>query len=175
MQKSLTSPRWASRFPQNHYLHTTTFDKSIGLLFGNGQRWKEARRVTLKLLHQLDFFRPAKLESFVVPEIVEIVKTLGEKVDCANEAGSTHYFSPHQMFQVAALNVVCQLVMGRRFHHTDKEAVWILEQLSRSNLEFTASLEVFPWLKHFPFLTFLGSHQRGSNILYGFFRVGFFT
>ena len=175
-KKIMTCPRWANRFPQNHYMYTTTFGKTIGLLFGNGMRWKEARRLTLKLLHQLEFFKPTKMESFIMPEIVEIVELLGEKVDAVEQAGDPYCFSPHQMFEVATLNVVCQVIMERRFHHSDPQVQQMLEEMNVANREFSAAytvLEAFPWLKHIPPLTFLGSAKRFSNLMYDFFKVRF--
>ena len=176
-KKVMTCSHWANRFPHNHYMFTTTFDKDIGILFGNGSRWKEARRLTLRLLHQLNFFKPNKMELFIMPEIEEIVDMLGQKVDPAAGAGAEPYiFSPHQMFEVGTLNVVCQVIMERRFDHSDPQVIHILDEMNRANREFSAAytiLEFFPWLKHIPRLTFLGSAQRFSNLLYDFFRVRF--
>ena len=119
----MSCPRWAHRFPHNHFMYTTSFGKAIGLLFGNGLHYKEARRVTLKLLHQLGFFSPNKMELFLLPEICEIVENLGLEVEtAATNNGGPYYFSPRQMFEVATLNVVCQLIIERRFRHSDPQA-----------------------------------------------------
>ena len=45
-KKIMSSSEWLNRCWANHYLHSTTFNKPIGLLFSNGDHWKEAKRLT---------------------------------------------------------------------------------------------------------------------------------
>ena len=167
-----SSSLWPNRLFENHYMHTASFNKPLGLLFGTGEYYKRANRLTLKLLHQFGFFKPSRMESFIVYEVSELESKLQKNID---ENGGVEYtFSTHGMFQIATLNTVWFLIAGTRFSYDDPAAHEMLGSWNVANREqsigFTI-LEILPFLKYFPGLTFLKSTQRMSNIMYGHFRV----
>ena len=104
-------------------------------------------------------------------EVAEVQRELQSKIDAAN---GEVYHSPHQMFEVPTLNVVCQTMMGERFHHDDPIVWKIVESMNKMNREFSlcySPIDILRWLKYFPRFTFLGSFQNCSYVFYDYFRV----
>ena len=166
-----SSSLWPDRLYDNHYMHTSTFNKPLGLLFGTGEHYKRAHRLTLKLLHQFEFFKPSRMESFITYEISEIESNLEKNI---GKHGGEYTFCTHGMFQIATLNNIWQLIAGRRFAYDDPSVHEMLDSWNKANREqsigFTM-LEIIPFLKYFPRLSFLQSTQHMSNITYDHFRV----
>ena len=170
-KRLMSSSDWVNKYWDSHYLYTASFHKPIGLLFSNGQHWKEARKLTVKLLHQLDFYKPSRMEEFISFEMAEVEQVLTENI---SENGGQVTFSPHQMFERSALNIVCQVIMGKRFDREDPVAEKILSTANAANRQFNPGcsvLDVIPWLRHVPGLTFIDSFKRASNVVYDYFSV----
>ena len=168
----MSSSDWINRLSQNHYLYDASFNKPIGLLFSNGSDWKEARKLTLKLLHQLDFFRPKHFEKFITYEVNQVEQGLRKRIE--ENGGQEVTLCPHQMFEIHTLNIVYQVIMKKRFEHGDPFAEELLRTLNEANREFNAGssiLDVFPWFRHIPGLTFLDLWKRASIVCYDYFRV----
>lgn len=172
----MNSSKWISRLPENHYLYSSHFNKPLGLLFGNGQWWKEARKLTLKLLHQLDFFRLENMERFITFEINQVKNGLDEKIkESAAGTGGEAVIRVHQMFEVHTLNIVYQVIMGKRFEDDDPIVEKILSTMNAANRDFnigTSVLEIMPWLRLVPGLkTYMNTYDAASQVCYDYFKV----
>ena len=168
----MSSSAWINRVPPNHYLHEGSFKKPLGLLFGNGNDWKEVRKLASKLLHELDFFKPKHLEKFIVYEISQVEKELKTRIE--KNGGNEVTLCPHQMFEIHTLNIVYQVMMKKRFEHGDPVAEEILRTANEANRQFnlgTSIVDVFPWLRHIPGLTFADAAHRAANACYNYFTV----
>ena len=168
----MSSPSWINRVPLNFYTHDASFGKPLGLLIGGDNDWKEARKLTTKLLHQLDFFKPKHLEEFVTHEIAQVEQELRTRIE--KSGGKEVTLCPHQMFEIHALNIVYQVMMKKRFEHGDPVAEEILRTANEANRQFnlgSSILDVFPWLRHIPGLTFMDSVKRASDVCYNYFTV----
>ena len=82
---------------------------------------------------------------------------------------------PHTMFERNTLNVIWQLVTSSRFDSGDDPAFQkLMTLMHRANRTFTAPntiLEVLPFFRHIPHLTFLGAWWDCSNFYYNVFKV----
>ena len=171
-KKIMSSPLWPDRVSLNHYMHRSTFDKPLGLLFGSGEWREKSSRLTVKLLHHFEFFKPQRMESLISFEMSEIEADLTKRID---EAGGTLIFSPHTMFEVGTMNVVCQVLFGQRYSSRDPMVLELLDKMNTANREFSLGytmLEVIPWLKYFPRLSWLHSLAFCSDMVYRICSVG---
>ena len=163
----MSSPLWPDRVSLNHYMHRSTFDKPLGLLFGSGELREKSSRLTVKLLHQFEFFKPQKMEGLISFEMSEIESDLSQRID-GTENGKL-IFSPHTMFEVSTMNVVCQVLFGKRYNPKDPMVLKLLEKMNVANREFSMGytiLEVMPWLKYFPRLSWIQSLIVASDKTY---------
>ena len=168
----MSSSLWPDRVSLNHYMHRSTFDKPLGLLFGSGEWREKSSRLTVKLLHQFEFFKPQKMEGLISFEMSEIEGDLANRID---EAGGKLIFSPHTMFEVGTMNIVCQILFGRRYSSRDPKVLELLDKMNTANRGFSLGytmLEVIPWLKYFPRLCWIHSIGVCSDMVYRICSVG---
>ncbi|KAM9849269.1 LOW QUALITY PROTEIN: uncharacterized protein ACBR49_008525 [Aulostomus maculatus] len=122
-----------------------------GLFFSNGEIWKAQRRFALSALRNFGLGK-----SIIEQSICEEIRYLQEEIE--NERGGA--FSPAGLFNNAVSNIICQLVMGKRFNYSDHKFKILLEYLSEV-LWLQGSMwgqlyEAFPGLmKHLP-----GPHNK---------------
>ena len=171
-KKILSSPLWPNRLYDNHYINTCNFGKPLGLLTGNGEHFKHARALTVKLLHQQGFFNRAKMENYVAFEMAELESKLSR---CIEDSYGEITFCPHHMLEVSTLNVVWRILVGKRFERDDDPVLHeMLCLMNEANKNFTVLytvLEVIPGLKYFPKLTSLVYIQSFCNYFYRVLRV----
>ena len=166
------SAAWINRVPPTYYLNGASFKKPLGLVFGTGNDWKEVRKLASKLLHELDFFKPKHLEKLILYEIAQVEQEL--KVRIEKSGGCQVSLCPHTMFEIHTLNIVYQVMMKKRFEHGDPVAEEILRTANEANRQFNAGtsiLDVFPWLRRIPGLTFMDAVKRASDVCYSYFTV----
>ena len=151
----MSSSAWANKLPQDHYLYDLLDGKSFGLFFGNGGYWKESRKLVLRLLHQFGFFWEEIMEKIVQFELRELLqKEFFAKIEGRQAAA---VLPMHHMFQVYTLNVVVQVLLGNRFQPEDPTLQRMLSAIKSFNESFNPGmglLDLFPWLRHIPFLRF---------------------
>ena len=170
-KKVMTSNLWSDRVYQNFYTGVISFGKNIGILFANGEDWRESRKVTLKLLHQLNFFNNANIEERFAQECLKITENLGRKI---LENSGEFKFSPNHMYILPTLNIICEFIMGQRFESDDPLGQRVLTLLHECNKEFKVCygiLDAFPFLKNWPKLTYLGVIQKLCDLLYEIVQV----
>ncbi|KAJ0065308.1 hypothetical protein NL108_007016 [Boleophthalmus pectinirostris] len=122
-----------------------------GLFMSNGEKWKKQRRFALSTLRSFGLGK-STMEQCICEEI----QNLQEEIQSYKGAP----FRPAGLFNNAVSNIICQLVMGKRFDYSDHRFQTMLCYLADTfYLEGTvwAQLyESFPWLmKHLP-----GPHNR---------------
>ncbi|XP_004068236.1 cytochrome P450 2J6 [Oryzias latipes] len=124
---------------------------SNGLFFSNGEKWKKQRRFALSTLRTFGLGKNTMEQS-----ICEEIRHLQQQIE--NEKGGP--FSPAGLFNNAVSNIICQLVMGKRFDYDDNNFQVMMKYISEA-VQLEGSIwgilyESFPGLmKHLP-----GSHNK---------------
>ncbi|CAN2390045.1 cytochrome P450 [Pristimantis euphronides] len=120
--------------------------KGHGLLFTNGERWKQMRRFTLSTLRNFGMGKKSLEE-----RVQEEARCLGEEM----QKRSGTFFDPTLLFSLAVSNVICSVVFDERYHYEDKDFLDLLALMTE-----TFQMVTSPWaqifnlapnlLKHFP-------------------------
>ncbi|XP_068449179.1 cytochrome P450 2J4-like [Clinocottus analis] len=122
-----------------------------GLFFSNGETWKKQRRFALSTLRNFGLGKRSMEQS-----ICEEIRHLQEEIE--KEKGGP--FNPVGLFNNCVSNIICQLVMGKRFEYSDHNFQTMLDYLSEV-LMLQGSVwgmlyEAFPGvMKHLP-----GPHNK---------------
>ncbi|GAB1302392.1 Cytochrome P450 2C29 [Apodemus speciosus] len=107
--------------------------KGLGVIFSNGNRWKELRRFTLMTLRNLGMGK-RNIEDRVQEEaqclVEELRKTKGSPCD------------PTFILSCAPCNVICSIIFQNRFDYKDKDFLILLEKINE-NINVLSS----PWLQ----------------------------
>lgn len=115
-----------------------------GLLLSEGDNWKDHRRFAISTLRDLgmgkNWFEDAILEE--IDQLITVFKCYGGKP-----------FDPTTHGMLAVSNVICALIFGQRFDHSDVHFQKLLSQVGE-NLQLQvalAPLQCFPLLEYVPF------------------------
>nr|XP_020642981.1 cytochrome P450 2G1-like [Pogona vitticeps] len=127
-----------------------------GLMFSNGERWKQLRRFSLTVLRNLGMGKKS-IEERIQEEaqflLEEFRKTKGKP------------FDPTYFFSRAVSNVICSIMFGNRFDYEDQEFQTLMEMIRNSFREMsTAWAQLYDiyvdFLKYFP-----GPHTKIYDML----------
>ncbi|XP_008275698.1 cytochrome P450 2J6-like isoform X1 [Stegastes partitus] len=94
---------------------------SYGIFASNGEKWKKQRRFALSTLRTFGMGKNITEQS-----ICEELRHLQEEIE--KEKGRP--FNPATLFNNAVSNIICQMVMGRRFDYSDHNFQIMLKHLA---------------------------------------------
>ncbi|KAM4739907.1 cytochrome P450 2J6-like [Anableps anableps] len=107
--------------PSNAIFDRFYTEPSGGLFVSNGEIWKKQRRFALSTLRTFGLGKNT-LELSICEEIRHLQKEI------QSEKGKP--FSPAGLFSNAVSNIICQLVMGKRFDYSDHKFQTMLKYMS---------------------------------------------
>ena len=152
----MSSSAWENRFPKDHYSHDFLDGEPLGILFSNGGYWKQGRKLVLRLFQRFGFYREERVEKIAQFEARELLETefLGK---IRQQGGETAVLTMHHIFQIYALNVVYQVLAQRRLKREEPKVhtyVSLMNAFNENHNVGASLLDLFPWLRHLPFLRF---------------------
>lgn len=139
------SDMWLNR-PVDKWMLERSFNKSIGILFGNGETWRDIRRFSIRTLRDFGFGKQKGQEAVMQEELDELFRRLDEKL--ANNAGSS--ISMSQIFTVSVLNILWSMMASTRFSHDDAQLQTLVKQIYTNTRFLNAGgniLMAFPFLR----------------------------
>ncbi|XP_026196734.1 cytochrome P450 2K4-like [Anabas testudineus] len=122
------------------------FNKGHGVVWSNGDSWKELRRFALTNLKDFGMGRKV-CEDKIIEECHYLMEVLKEFKGRA--------FDTTQILNYAVSNIICSMVYGSRFEYDDPQFTSLVDRTAR-NLELFGSsylqvYNLFPWIgKWFP-------------------------
>ncbi|XP_018424960.1 PREDICTED: cytochrome P450 2C23-like [Nanorana parkeri] len=124
--------------------------KGYGVLFSNGERWKQMRRFTLSTLRNFGMGKRSLEE-----RVQEEAKCLAEEFQ--KKGGAP--FDPTYLLSLAVSNIVCSIVFNERFDYEDEEFLSMLALIKE-----TFRIVTSPWAQIFAlaprlFMYFPGTHH----------------
>ena len=117
--------------------------KETGIVFSSGATWKELRSLTLQILKEFGMgtnLLAQKIQEEVAYYVSKLVDRQGEPIDLQH---FTH---------VSVSNVICSIIIGRRFSHDDPRFKGTVESLMRvaESSRGAAAINFLPFLKYLP-------------------------
>lgn len=118
-------------------------DKIEGIIFANGETWKEQRSVSMSILRDLGMGKNCLAEK-ISDEVDQYLNALGE---FNGEPANVRMLTSNCMS-----NVICSIIIGKRFEFDDPEFVHLLEGLHEDMIlsANTGILNFFPFLRYLP-------------------------
>ncbi|XP_044521658.1 cytochrome P450 2C19-like [Gracilinanus agilis] len=126
-----------------------TINKGLGLLFSNGERWKQIRRFSLMTLRNFGMGKRS-----IEEQVQEEAKCLVEALKNTNGLPC----DPTFIFGCAPCNVICSVVFQKRFEYQDKKFLTLMEYLNE-NLQILSS----PWIQIYNLFPSLIHHLPGIH------------
>uniref|UniRef100_A0A8D0AYX4 Cytochrome P450 n=1 Tax=Salvator merianae TaxID=96440 RepID=A0A8D0AYX4_SALMN len=127
-----------------------------GVVFANGERWKQLRRFSLTVLRSFGMGKKT-----IEERIQEEAQFLLEEFQKTNEKP----FDPTFFLSCAVSNVICSIVFGNRFDYEDRDFLALMAMMNNSFREISTAWSQFydmyaSFLKYFP-----GPHTKIYDIL----------
>uniref|UniRef100_A0A8D0HEG3 Cytochrome P450 family 2 subfamily G member 57 n=1 Tax=Sphenodon punctatus TaxID=8508 RepID=A0A8D0HEG3_SPHPU len=127
-----------------------------GVIFSNGERWKQLRRFSLTVLTSVRMGKKS-----IEERIQEEAQFLLEEFQKTKEQP----FNPTFCLSRATSNIICSIIFGDRFDYEDKEFLALMQLTKKSFVEISTPWAQFydvyaSYLKYFP-----GPHTKVYDVL----------
>ncbi|XP_059691122.1 cytochrome P450 2G1-like [Gavia stellata] len=127
-----------------------------GVVFSNGERWRQLRRFSLTVLRDFGMGRKS-----IEGRIQEEAQILLQELRSTQEEP----FDPTYLLSCAVSNIICSIVFGNRFDYRDEEFLELLQMMNESFREIST-----PWSQFYEmgetFLKYLpGPHTKIPRLL----------
>jgi methyl farnesoate epoxidase/farnesoate epoxidase len=161
MQAILIKDECSGRVLQE-FISDRNFGKYMGVIFNNGESWKEMRRFTIRTLRDFGFGKKDSMESVMKDELDHLIELMKEEMSQRDGKVKVEL-----LFNLSLLNVLWTMVAGKRFNHDDPRLQFLLDLNEKAFKAgtFGADLSIA-----FPFLRHLFPGPTGANILQQLFR-----
>ncbi|XP_075594702.1 cytochrome P450 2G1 [Balearica regulorum gibbericeps] len=127
-----------------------------GVVFSNGERWRQLRRFSLTVLRDFGMGRKS-IEGRIQEEAQILLREL--------RSTQENPFDPTYLLSCAVSNIICSIVFGNRFDYRDEEFLELLQMMNESFRELSTPWSQFyemgeTFLKHLP-----GPHTKIPRLL----------
>ncbi|XP_068618762.1 farnesoate epoxidase-like [Battus philenor] len=128
--------------PDGFFYLIRSFGKKLGIVFNDGPNWNKTRRTVLKFLKHYGYGSKA-MDSQISEECQALVKLLDDY--------SGNAVRVNELFSICTVNIVWQLVAGKRYDLTDERLKTLCNCIAQS---FTSNdmsgglLNFLPFLRH---------------------------
>ena len=144
--------------PSKTFNEMYSFDKPLGIIFPDGNLWREQRKFAMKTLKQLGLGRNS-LEHHIEAETAEVCRFLADRVN----SGQTD-IRIDEFFDLPCLNVIWSLVNTSRFDYEDKHLKKMIELIDKFTMNnFVGPLGMFKVQS----IYFIWIHLTALNISVG--------
>ncbi|XP_065696978.1 cytochrome P450 2G1-like [Patagioenas fasciata] len=120
-----------------------------GVIFANGERWRQLRRFSLSVLRDFGMGRKS-IESRIQEEAQALLKELQDTQEKP--------FDPTYLLSCAVSNIICSIVFGNRFDYRDSEFLELLRLMNESFRELST-----PWAQVYDMAETLMQHVPGPH------------
>lgn len=176
----MADPEWINRFPLEHFIYETSFNKPLGVVLGCGEYWSHSRKLVMKLLHRCGFYNADKMEGIIQSEWDYLEHRLNELFHSESELfGFSSVDSIqaclHRFTMVHSVNLMLEVLFGFTLEADLPETQQFLKKLINTEFNLGASVvDMFPWLRHIPGLTYMYTYKKNSDACYEYFKVRLF-
>ncbi|KAG8228074.1 hypothetical protein J437_LFUL009046 [Ladona fulva] len=165
IQEGLTKEEFDAR--ENSFLiQHRSMGVRRGVIFTDGEEWKEQRRFTLRNLRDLGFGKRS-MESMIREEAVELVSRLTEMGKKTGSKG----VNMENMYTIPVLNSLWTMMSGQRCPQDDeslRKFTGLVIENSRSVSSSARVINSFPWLRFFS--PWFARHHSIRNELWKYFE-----
>jgi cytochrome P450 len=161
IKDTLASEAWADRYIDGWIL-VRSFGKPNGLLFGNGESWKELRRFSIRTLRDFGFGRQKGQDVIMEEELTDLVNRLNERL--VEEKGVINMC---QFFNISVLNILWSMMAGERFSHDDARLHKLVRGISNAMRMMSVGNNImmaYPFLRHYT-LRFTERGQQRQELM----------
>ncbi|KAG8245287.1 hypothetical protein J6590_005601 [Homalodisca vitripennis] len=101
--------------PDIFSIKATSFGKSLGIFFSNGEQWNKSRKFTVKQMRALG---KSEKENLIADEIDQLIETIKDDIMQGND-----------LFGLAAVNVIWMIIANKRLAFNDERSRRFLDNL----------------------------------------------
>lgn len=135
-KKILIHPAWPDRVKPYSLLHVASFGKPLGLTFGCGKEYEEARRMASKILKDVGFYNTFQLQKLVEPEVSRLLSTLTGLSRHKPENDKGFVWCPTHKFNDFVVAITWRFLFGRKLPKDDVTIAKFLSYLEAGNQKF---------------------------------------
>ncbi|CAL8072230.1 unnamed protein product [Orchesella dallaii] len=164
----LNHETWVNR-PYNQRIGERSFGKPLGIIFVNGDSWKEMRRFSMRTLRDFGYGKQTSMQAVLDEE----VKALISKVELIATCPEPIMEIKH-LFTMPVLNILWSMVSNVRTAEDDvklRKLIKLVDNLAKANPIGGNILSIFPFLRFvFPVWTGHTMAQKCHKELQEYFR-----
>ncbi|CAL8078973.1 unnamed protein product [Orchesella dallaii] len=124
MRDVLGKEEWSGRIFEES-LKARYLNQRLGILFLEGEAYKDQRRFLLRHLKDLGFGKKDAMESMISVELQELTSRLRQRMADGKQA----VVCMHNYFNLSVLNVLWTMIAGTRYSHDDEKLLTLIEHV----------------------------------------------
>ncbi|KAF4533482.1 hypothetical protein B566_EDAN000967 [Ephemera danica] len=143
----------------NFLTRARSFDKKLGILFADGNLWKEHRGFTIRHLRYFGFGKRS-MEELIQEQINMLIECLETRLESCSDVVTTG-ISIQDLIPATTLNTLWTIMSGVQYHPEDpkfQELLYNVNEFFRNGNPTGGGVSVLPFLRFIPLLN--SSYQK---------------